>query len=504
MKRAPVGFPRKIFLKHFLFISFSITILVALPFSGAAADSTHTVLNPHVSTDKSIDCSSLDRILKGLIKKDMTDEQKVLAVFHWIRRVLYHGDGPEELAFDFHKMINVMGNGSCLRQTTPLSVLLSRLGYESESWTHDGHHMIQVKYGGRWHCLDPHMNFYVYDRSDPPEIAGIEELRADSTLAFDAVRENRAGPGYLLCGDRPGFFTGRGEWIKEQFSGRPWPEMRIEEPFGKITLRRGESYIRTWMPGPHYFKGAWQFDSGPCHTCGPRDREDQVNWPLYEPHPAMIGNITAYRHWGAGRLVYQPDLHSDHYLDAVVSKNNIRHDKEKGLASADSSKPAEVIFSVDCPYVITAGSLALEKTGDGRVSVSVSTDQGESWKRVEVIEKGAGLSANFIDQVNGSFEGYQLKLAIESKASVSALVLESYFQLNPYSLPYLVPGLNLVRLNGMRFDSPLKVEWAYAESPDWKQTRTASWTFKRPGTFAIQVNGDRYPRNVSLTLGVAP
>jgi hypothetical protein len=483
MKKAPI------------YIILSAVLLLAAPGQSVC----RSVVNPHVSTDKSVDCSTVDRILEDLITEGMTDEQKVLAVFHWIRRVLYHGDGPAELAFDFHKMVHVLGNGSCLRQTTPLALLLSRLGFESQSWMHDGHHMIQVKYGNHWHCLDPHMNFLAYDRSAPRKIASIDQLRSDSTLAWSAREENRAGPGYLLCGDPPGFFTGGGTWVNEG----GWPQVKVEEPFGAIILRRGESYMRSWMPGPHYYKNAWKFDYGAYHTCGPGDEKDIVNWPLYEPHAAVVNNIKAYRHWGAGRLQYSPEVKSDHYLDGVVSRDNLTHEEARGLVALDPQKQAEVVFSVNCPYVITAGALVLETGGEGLVQAAVSADRGEGWQPVELSRVGKYLTGKFVEEVNGTWEGYLLRLTIEGGAWVSLFAIESHFQLNPYSLPYLVPGLNTVRVEGEKFGSPLTLEWRYAEGPDWKEAKTAKHTFSAPGEFAIQVAGQKYPRNVSITLSIA-
>ena len=483
--------------KALTYITLSATLLLAAPGQSVC----RSVVNPHVSTDRSVDCSTAERILEDLITEGMTDEQKVLAVFHWIRRVLYHGDGPEELAFDFHKMVHVLGNGSCLRQTAPLAHLLSRLGYESQSWMHDGHHMIQVKYGDRWHCIDPHMNFIAYDRSDPPQIASIAQLRADSTLAWNAREENRAGPGYLLCGDSPGFFTGSGTWVNEG----GWPTVTVQEPFGGVTLRRGESYVRSWLPGPYHYKKAWKFDYPAYHTCGPQDEKDAVNWPLYEPHAYVVNGIKAYRHWGAGRFQYSPDLKSDHYLDAVISRDNLTHHSARGLVAVDPQKQAVAVFSVNCPYVITAGELVLETGGDGRVVAAVSADRGETWQPVEFARVGGNyLAGKFEDEVNGSWEGYLLKLTIEGGASVELLALESHFQLNPYSLPCLAPGANTVRVEADRFDSPLTLEWRYAEGPDWKKVRSARHTFSAPGEFSIQVEGKKYPRNLLLTLSIAP
>ena len=234
----------------YLTIAFAV-IALCLAVGPAFAAEPAGVLNPHVSTDKSVDTRTVDRILKSLIKDGMTDEQKVLAVFHWVRRLLYHGDGPRKLAYNTDYMLNVLGNGSCLRQTSQMALLSQRLGYKCRSWVHHGHHMLQIFYGGKWHCLDPHMNFYCYDRSTPRTIASIEQLQQDETLAVKAVEEGRAAPGYLLCGDGPKMFAGKTGW-KLEFKGK-WPELTVDEPFGNIRLRRGETYIRTWMPGNTWF-----------------------------------------------------------------------------------------------------------------------------------------------------------------------------------------------------------------------------------------------------------
>ena len=488
-----------------LSLSLCLSLLSASLAMAAAPASQPVAINPLVTTDKSVDISTVDRILAGVVRDNMTDEQKVLAVFDWSRRVLYHGDGPADLAYNFGAMVQSLGNGSCLRLTTPLAMLLGRLGYECRSWTHDGHHMMEVKYAGRWHCMDPHMCFYVYDRSEPRTIASIEQLRADATLAGDAFKEGRACPGFLQCGDEPETFGPGGKWILDD----GWPKLKIDEPFGRIALRRGETYIRTWMPGPekYRFLKAWQFGYGPYHTCCLKaDWKDTVNWPFYEPHVAAVGpegKYKAARHWAAGRLIYKPDLHTDHFQDAVIRSSNLAHDKAKGLVAADPKQPAEVVFSVGCPYVMTAGDLSIA-AASGSVSAAVSTDEGKSWQPVELSGEKPLLAATFIEPINGSFNGYQLRLRLTDGAAVEALELVSRFQLNPGSLPYLVPGRNVIRLAADRLGSPVKVEWTYAEGPDWKTDKIASKTFAQPGTLAVDVKGEKYPRNVSLALSVAP
>lgn len=479
-----------------------VSVVVALA-GTALAVGAPGVVNPHVKADKSVDWRSIDSVIKSVVKEGMTDEEKVLAVFHTVRRMFVHGPTPPGMAYDFHKVMHVLGTGACLSMTTPLQVLYKRMGYKCQSWVHDGHHMMQVRYGGAWHCLDPHMTFYCYDRSKPAKIASIEQLQEDATLAHDAVKEGRAGKGYLLCGDSPKWFAGKqGRWVLER--GGRWPKMKIVEPFGRITLRRGESYVRTWHPGKYWYKKGWQERDGcgPFHHCRAADRKDVVNWPLYEPHVWKGPKGTVYRCWGVGRLIYKPHLADGHYADAVVSRKNIKV-AGKTLAQADPSRPAEVIFSVGCPYVLTAGELGLAVT-KGKLAASVSVDTGKTWEPIVLSADEGRMYAHFVDEINGSFAGYWLKIQLTDGGGFGELELTSHFQLNRFSLPHLLPGGNVVSVSADRFGSPLTVAYRWWEGPGWKARKSAQKTFRGNGKLEVQVAGPKWPRMESLTLSVAP
>jgi len=474
--------------------------LAALTASALAAGK--PVVNPHVGTDTSVDYTTIDRIIASVVKKGMTDEQKVLAVFHAMRRMWVHGPTPGRLAYDFHKVIHSIGTGACLTMTTPLHVVYDRMGYKSRSWVHNTHHMMEVFYGGDWHCLDPHMSFYCYDRSKPRKIASIAQLRADPTLAHDAVKEGRAGQGYLLCGDKPKWFAAqknnpRDRWTLER--GGRWPKMKIAEPFGQITLRRGETYVRTWRPGKYWYKKSWGPGRGPYHTCGPADRKDTANWPLYEPH-AWKG---AYRCWAAGQLIYKPDLATDHYLDAVADSKNIKA-AGGALAQADAGKPGEIVWSVQCPYVLTAGELKMAAPAKGKLAAAVSIDDGKTWKDLTLAKADGSVAGTFVDEVNGSWAGCRVRVRLTGGATLAKMALTSHFQVNRFSLPNFVPGANVVSVVADAYGSPLTVTYKWAEGPKWKTPKTVSKTFAKNGKFTVEAAGPKWPRMESLTLSVAP
>ncbi|MBI2502996.1 MAG: hypothetical protein HYW07_07145 [Candidatus Latescibacteria bacterium] len=480
------------------------------------------VIDPHLSADGAVDFRTVDSILASLIRPGMTDEEKVLRVFHTIRRMFVHGPVHPSLAFDFHRIMHVLGTGACLSMTTPLHLLYQRLGYESQSWVHNGHHMMQVWYGGVWHCLDPHMNFYCYDRSSPPQIASIQQLQEDPTLARQAVAEGRAGAGFLLCGDSPDWFAGKeGEWYLE--AGGQWPALKVEEPFGRLALRPGESYVRTWRPGEHFFKAGWlpRDGTGPIHHCAEADRRDTVNWPLYEPHGwsgRPGGERTYYRAWGVGRLAYRPDFADRNFFAALTHQQNLRTVARRGstaLVQAELTRPAEVIFSIACPYVLTAGELRLSAGDTGQVSAwirvndtpAAAAERGCQGLAHDFAPLGwqvgsGGLAARFADEVNGCFEGYLLKVQLAGGAAVTGMELISHFQLNRYSLPHLVPGRNLISVTAHHFGAPLQVRYDWSEGPDWACRRSAQRLFTAAGTWEIEVAGPRYPRMEALMLEV--
>ena len=43
-----------------------------------------------VTTDTSIDCSSVQTIARDLLRGKETDEQKAIAIWYFVRRLLYH------------------------------------------------------------------------------------------------------------------------------------------------------------------------------------------------------------------------------------------------------------------------------------------------------------------------------------------------------------------------------------------------------------------------------
>ena len=485
-----------------LLVRTSIFGLTCLSLAGAARAG---VVDPWIATDQSVDCRSMETIRACLAKDGMPDEARVLAAFHWFRRNVSHGHGgpPAALLTNFNWQINVFGCGASQRQAEPLAQLWEQMGYRTRGWKVGTATTVEVSYGGRWHLLEPHMNFFVYDRETPRNIASVEQIRRDPALVTEAVKEGRACPGFLLCGDPVEMFTATNAW--QAVGSLPGVDA-TPEPFGRITLRRGESYVRTWQPGPYAISRFWP-EGFACHSCSRKDAQDTVNAPFLEPNVWVNVRARYYRHGGAGRLVYAPDLTGDHLLDAAVAHHNLAPgsmDHRPVWMPAAAGQSGDVTLNIECPYALAAGELQLERTGTGILNAAVSLDKGRTWVALPLFAASNTFSCAFFEPINGTLQGYWLRLGVAPETGIAGLQLTTHFLLNPTSLPYLVPGTNRVSVSAGRMDSPLTVSIQWAEGSEWKEPRTFSRTCATNGSFEVTVGGDKYPRMDELRLSVAP
>lgn len=435
----------------------------------AAAAKWALMRDPRITTDRTVDASSLETIVGGVVRPSMSEEEKARALLAWWRQTVYHYGWPyqrPERAENWHdpiKMINVHGYGLCGAQARSIGRLFARVFGDENTrliglseagpgqWRmaecsgafldtarlriyprlkRFGHTSVEVRYGGRWRLLDPEVGFYAYLR-DGQGIAGAEDLIADPTLV---TRPARRVPGLMPCGDiSPVFYASTfTNW------GSITRDVAPDDHTMDITLRRGESYTRYWdRKGPFVWFAEmdrrWDpeyLSPGPRHLC-----EGDDGW----------------RHYGNGELVYRPRLSDDSYRDGVSEENGVAASR-RGLRPERAGRRGSVTFAIKLPYLISQAALKLDLTrvtGSDLARVWVRPAGGR-WRLIWE-EPHCGRAKRAIDLSPWVIAKYSYEVRFDLKAArqaehtlLHAVSFETTFMLNYLALPRLLPGRNRV------------------------------------------------------------
>jgi hypothetical protein len=471
-----------------------------------------------VATDRTVDCSSLETIIRDSIKPDMNEEQKAVALFNTFRRLVFHHLNTPE-SRDPLKLFNVLGYTLCGSQGTVNKALLQAAGFEARvvAWPNGAHTFYEVKYNDRWHVFDTMTNFYVFTRDDPRHVASMDELKADPTLATNAAKEGRSCPGFLMCEDGAAPFT------------KGWKELNYNATKSnyspkKLSLYKGMEFVRDWTCSEKASPKSWQADGpGPKHTCGGKDDRSIENFIWWEPY--LVKNMgktsRSYRHWGGGRVLYSPDLRSAEWKDSAKDPVNLVSGKDgaPALHPEAAGKDAVWTFVVQTPYYITDGFVTIKarkKNAEDVLKIEASMD-GKTWKPVvsldEVGEKTVkGAAAPTIVKPCPGAYSCHFKVTMNASKEPADVGLDGVyfriaFQHNYMSAPALLPGKNKVSLTAVSAKegefSPIDFVYEYQEGPSWNASpvKNVSFTLKEPkGEFEAELaESPKHHRMKSLT-----
>jgi hypothetical protein len=430
---------------------------------------------PWVRTDRSVDCHTRQSILADLVKPDMNDEQKAVAIWRFMMDHTWHFSRAD----DNHGMrvINCYGyslcgtlsraqnwlrygafpasyvaDGGCSRYGSTFAERRKlATGWLIDSWERLdggqkrpgagrlGHSMGEVFYDGHWHFLDCHAGFFVYT-ADRGRIAGYFDLCSDPTLVSDPVKTS--DPFMPYDGGDPSFYYrfsgGGGRGVpdpKAEVKRRVWPPHSMD-----VTLRPGERYVRTWQPiaGAFKWSSSWK---------GQWDRQYIDGGPRHVPS----GEAT-WRRYANGRFVYRLPLDSPACKAGLTDAQNVafRFEDGKGAAlhPADAAKPMQFAVVVASPYALIRGRLTgrIVVADGGRAAVRiVPANRRPAGKAVwESAKPGAHDLDVGYDKLLGYHYGYRAVVRVSGGGGVDALALETICQLNPLTLPRLRPGENRV------------------------------------------------------------
>lgn len=542
-------------------------LLLAALLLQPASRATQTLAGPKVVTSASVDCSSLQSIVRDLIKPGMEDQEKVLALYNWFRRTIYHYRMMGADRRDFLRAINSYGCLLCGSQAANFRALLNAAGFKARVVSANaggemGHTIVEVWYQHRWHVIDTMTSFYVMTRGADRTIASMADLAQDPTLVTNAETEGRSGPAFLYC-------IRHKEDVNAEYALRKkmmhdgmvqdiawtlfifWPNAEgqpqtvrtfwtigpkyaryrnADDAYGEhyepglldITLKPHEEYVRLWNNVGRWMENGNYDTVGPFHTCGLADEQDPINFKHYEPYRKnkTAFGIDAYRYYANGWLDWEP-RGSEILLGSKLS--NLTLEKKSGmLAVLNAAKTASWVMPIKSPYAVVESRLDLEFQGarpHSKVTV-VCQPEDDAYNhglrpQMKTFAARPGPLTVAFDvgsrkDVSGGVFSYRLIVKLSGGSCQFAVRrIRTVFMLNMHSLPFFEPGLNTVTVSkarpGSLKDSRLVVTYDWAEGAQWKNQRTDRRVVRSfPAQYTVRVNGPKMPRMEKLVMKLVP
>lgn len=431
-------------------------ICVLFTVGAARAD----VGDPQTRTDHpwypgELSCSTFDRLfatqaelyqrVTGIAPK--TDEQKALAAWLWRNTHYWHGtEGAEDLwgkgwnqggdtrTRDYWTGLFAHGYGLCgtthSQWTAEMEYLL---GHGRGRGTGvNGHNSFEVwltggPYGeGKWVLLDHDISTVVYN-ADGTALLSIPEVKADLKHLADPKYKPEKQHGWIVAGLHPEDAMGvYGQYACAEYaagySGVP--------PL--IHLRRGETLRRYLEPGLEDGKTfVFWGRNGNAGVPGPERPQTWVN------QPDKMYKATQSTEYKQGRARFANALYT-------YTPNFANGDYKEGVTDESD---AQITFEFYSPYIIgctpatskewgiydAGGTNGLILRGKAGCPVSVSVDQGKSWKEAGPFKDGLDLT----EHVKG-YRQYLLRLGAGAKAlGSSGLTLRTVCQISSSIIPRL-------------------------------------------------------------------
>ncbi len=380
-------------------------------------------------TDSLPDVSSVDAVLRSLLRPGMTDDEKCEAIRRLVWQSRYHS--PDSTANHYTLadpivFLNCFCGYICSQDSAAASALWTAAGYEARAYELGWHTTPEAFYDEGWHNYD---------------------VTLWETNRLKAVREKDGRRVVLGVDER------EAGWVK---GGKPqrWDVFDIGHRMD-LTLRRGETFTRYWQPtgtGVDYYLPA--ANQGP-----PRDTRDRMRF-AYEQTPRPFAPLPRDAAYANGEFEFAPDLSAPAYRDLVEAESNLACAAGGGSGPAlhpcRTGSTAAVVYKVYSPYLISGGwveATFFRRSPADRVNVRLSTDHGASWTNLPV-EPGTGRSSHRLgirETVAGRFD-YLLRLEFTAAekpadAGLESLRIKTIVNVNPFTLPALKAGTNRVTLS---------------------------------------------------------
>jgi len=430
-----------------------------------AAGAAHADIgDPQTKTDHpwypgELSCSTFERLFATeaeLYKRVVgvepkTDEEKALAAWFWRNTHYWHGtegaadlwgkgwgQGGDSRTRDYWTGLFGHGYGLCgtthSQWTAEMEALLGHgrgrgLGVE-------GHNSFEVwltggPYGeGKWVLLDHDISTVVYN-AEGTALLSIPEVKADLKNLGDPKYKPEKQHGWIVAGLHPqdafGVYTKYS--CAEYLAGYAGPPPLVH-------LRRGETLRRILDAGCEDGKTFvfWGVNYNIAGIPGPSRQQTWVNQPekMYQAKSSCPYKDGLARNANA-IYTYTPNFATRDYKEGLVDESD-----------------SQLTFEFYTPYVIgctppntkewgiydPGGKNGLILRGKAACPVSISVDQGKTWKDCGALSDGMDLT----DHVKG-FRQYLLRLGAGAKSLVgSGLTMRTVCELSVSVIPRLKDG----------------------------------------------------------------
>ena len=401
-----------------LCLGFSAALMVGGACVEAADDATWLCRLKLVS-EAEPDMTSVESILKDITRPDMTDELKCIAVYQFVHQHRFWY--PSAAAMQNGRAVsdpvlqaNCYATLICQQDAAITGALWAGLGYDVRYWQLKGHTTGEVYYGGRWRNFDATLGRYRRDKDG--EIG-------DVSLTQGSMY--KPGVSYIP----------------------PYDDYEVGHRMD-LSLRRGETFTRYWYPlskENDYFRPGGSAGRFPDDKKG--QRRDLASIMRKKPY-RIDAKGAGYCN---GLWEFKPDLSDDRWREGFESTENVAVAGGKCLSTKAAGTPAELVWRMRTPYIITGAWVEGEFTTDGAadaVKLSVSTNNGATWQETDAVKAGRQKLV-LREHVADKFS-YLLKLVMKGApgaVGVRDLSCTTVVQTNPLSLPALQAGPNKIRLS---------------------------------------------------------
>jgi len=402
-------------------IIFCIVFIAKVIIAQELGEIAQKVCNIKLTSEVEPDMTSVDSVLKSIIKPSMNDEEKCIEVIKFVNEHRFWapssrgtGPGTDEGGTDPILLLNSFTPTICQQDAALCSAFWACLGYDVRYWQLKGHTTSEVKYGGRWRNLDA--TFPEITRSSDGTVIGV----------IEGNQRYKPGVSYI----------------------EKWDDYVIAHKM-VINLRKGESFTRYWYPlstDVDYWRPA-------SNKSIPTDGGDK-KWNLNsiiakKPYKFDTKGVG----FANGILEFKPNFSQSNWKDLLEYEENIKIQEINGeyvVGILNSGKKGIFVLKVYTSYILTGGwfegEIVKEKEGD-KISIFVSNDNGINWNMVYNENKGGKIKIPLREFI-GDKLSYLVKIELEGETiGIKNINIKSIVQVNPLSLPALKLGENSINFD---------------------------------------------------------